>query len=182
MKGMLHRITKSFLIISSVSFLLSLYPALSFAGQFKVVRVYDGDTVKATGHDITIKVRLVGIDAPEVSHRKREPGQSYGQRSKKYLTELVLNKTVDVKGYGLGPYNRILGVITLNGKNINLEMIKAGLAEVYRGLAPKKFDLDPYWKAERQARQAKEGMWVLGDRYISPRDWRRMNRRGEGSR
>jgi len=31
------------------------------AGQFKVTRVYDGDTFKATGHDIEIRVRLVGI-------------------------------------------------------------------------------------------------------------------------
>lgn len=35
------------------------------AGQFKIVRVYDGVTVKAIDHDIEIKVRLIGIDAPE---------------------------------------------------------------------------------------------------------------------
>jgi micrococcal nuclease len=181
MKGRSHRITKSFLTISSAFFFLILYPSLSFAGQFKIIRVYDGDTVKAVGHDIAIKIRLVAIDAPEISHGKRKPGQPYGQRSKKYLTELVLNKTVDVKGYGLGPYNRILGVITLNGKNINLEMIKAGLAEVYRGIAPYRFDLDPYWKSEREARIAKKGMWVLGDKYVSPKEWRRITREG-GSR
>lgn len=172
MKGRSHRITKSFLAISSLFFLLALYPALSLAGQFKITRVYDGDTVKAIGHDITVKVRLVEIDAPEISHRKRESGQPYGQRSKKYLSELVLNKTVDVKRYGLGPYNRILGVISLNGRNINLEMIRVGLAEVYRGLAPHRFDLDAYWKAEREARQAKKGMWSLGDKYVNLKDWR----------
>lgn len=75
------RITKSFLIC----FLLTLYPALSFAGQFKVVRVYDGDTVMAAGHGITIKVRLLGIDAPETAHGKRKPGQPFSQRSKKYV-------------------------------------------------------------------------------------------------
>jgi len=45
-----------------VTFLLVL-PTISLAGQFKVTRVYDGDTVKAVGHDIEIKVRLIGIDA-----------------------------------------------------------------------------------------------------------------------
>jgi micrococcal nuclease len=170
MKG---RITKSFLIIVSA---LLLYPSLSFAGQFKVVRVYDGDTVKAAGHDITIKVRLVATDAPETSHGKRKPGQPYSQRSKKYLAKLVLNKVVSVIGYGLGPYNRILGVISLEGRNINLEMIKVGLAEVYRGLAPHRFDLGPYWQAEREARRAEKGMWSLGDKYVSPMEWRRMHR------
>ena len=35
-------------------------------------------------------------------------------------------------GYGLGPINCILGVIYVNDKNINLEMVRAGLAIAYR--------------------------------------------------
>ena len=105
-----------------IFFLLS-FPTLSLAGQFKVTRVCDGDTVKALGHDIEIMVRLVGIDAPETSRKKMEPGQPYSQKAKKYLAGLVLNKTVDIKGYGLDRYNRILGVIYLNKQNINLETV-----------------------------------------------------------
>jgi endonuclease YncB( thermonuclease family) len=44
-----------------------------------------------------------------------------------------LNKTVEIKGYGLDRYNRIFGVVYYYGMDINLELIKAGLAEVYRG-------------------------------------------------
>jgi endonuclease YncB( thermonuclease family) len=69
-----------------------------------------------------------------------------------------LNKTVDIRGYGLDRYNRILGVISIDVKNFNLEMPKVGLAEVYRGLAPKRFNLSPYWQAEKGAREAKAGM------------------------
>jgi len=152
-------------------------PAPSSAGQFKVTRVYDGDTVKAEGHDITIKVRLVGIDAPETSKKKGTPGQPYGQRSTKHLAGLVLNKTVDIKGYGLDRYGRNLGVIYLNGSNVNLEMVKAGLAEVYRGIAPLKFKLVPYWQEEKEARDAGKGMWAEGDKYVSPKTWRRMRKR-----
>ena len=162
-------------------FLLALFitfPAVLFAGQFKITRVYDGDTVKAQGHDIQIKVRLVGIDAPETSKKKRDPGQPYSQKAKKHLAGLVLNKTVDIKGYGLDRYNRILGVISHDGKNINLEMVKAGLAEVYRGKPPRGFDIDPYLEAETRAREAKTGMWSLGDKYISPKDWRKMHKGG----
>ena len=75
----------------------------------------------------------MGIDTPETAKGKRKPGQPYSQRTKKYLAKMVLNKVVDVKGYGLGPFNRVLGVITSEGRNVNLEMVKAGLAEVYRG-------------------------------------------------
>jgi endonuclease YncB( thermonuclease family) len=134
---------KRLILIPFLLAFLSILPTVSLAGQFKVNRVYDGDTVKAKGHGIEIKVRLVGIDAPETSRKKREPGQPYSQQAKKYLTEVVLNKTVNIKGYGLGPYNRTLGVIFLSGKDINLEMIKAGLAEVYRGKPPRGFDTAP---------------------------------------
>ena len=30
-----------------------------------------------------------------------------------------------------------------------------------------------YWKAEEEARAAKKGMWAQGDKYVSPREWRR---------
>ena len=98
---------KRFLMIAFL--IIVTLPLVSFAGEFKVTKVYDGDTVKAEGHDITIKIRLVGIDAPETAKGKRKPGQPYSQRAKKYLAGMVLNRVVDVKGYGLGPYNRILG-------------------------------------------------------------------------
>ena len=87
-----------------------------------------------------------------------------------------MNKTVDIKGYGLYGHSRILGVIYLDGKNINLEMVKEGLAEAYRGRPPHGFDSAPYRNAEREARAEKRGMWSLGNKYISPKDWRRMKR------
>ncbi len=93
---------KRFLIASITIFSVFALPLVSLAGQFKVTRVYDGDTVKAEGHDITIKIRLVGIDAPETAKGKRKPRQPSSQRAKKYLANMVLNKVVDVKAYGFG--------------------------------------------------------------------------------
>ncbi len=40
---------------------------------------------------------------------------------------MVLKKVEDVKGYALEPYDRVLGIITSEGRNVNLEMVKAGL-------------------------------------------------------
>ena len=56
-------------ILALLAFLLVL-PVIALAGQFKVTRVYDGDTIKAQGHDIEVKVRLVGIDAAETPREK----------------------------------------------------------------------------------------------------------------
>ena len=110
---------------------LSILPVLG--GECKVIRVLDGDTIKVRTASVEMTIRLVAIDAPEVSHKKREPGQPYSQQATKYLAGLVLNKTVDLKEYGHDRYGRILGVVSFGGKNINLEMIEAGFAEVYRG-------------------------------------------------
>ncbi len=55
-------------------------------------------------------------------------------------------------------------------------MVKAGLAEVYRGKPPHGFDLAPYRNAEREARAAKRGVWSLGSEYISPKKWRKMQK------
>jgi endonuclease YncB( thermonuclease family) len=72
--GLIHPEKRSLynLVILATAFLL-IFPCIALAGQFKVVRVYDGDTVKAVEHDIEIKVRLAGIDTPETQKGKRKP-------------------------------------------------------------------------------------------------------------
>ena len=45
------------------------------------------------------------------------------------------------------------------------------------GKPTKGIDMNPYWKAEAGARKASIGMWSLGDKYISPKEWRRMKRK-----
>ena len=164
------------MITGRLLFLLAIFacwPSASSAGLFKVVQVYDGDTIKAVGHDIEIRVRLVGIDAPETSKAKHKPGQPFGRKAGKYLAGLVLNKTVDIKGYGSDRYGRILGEVFIENKNVNLEMIETGYAEVYSGQPPRGFYLDAYQTAEKTARHANRGIWSQGDNYISPRSWRR---------
>ena len=88
----------------------------------------------------------------------------------------MVKKTFTVKDYGTDRYGRILGVVFVNGTNANLEMVKAGLAEVYRGKQPRYFNVQLYKEAEMDAKNAKRGMWVLGDKYVSPREWRRGQR------
>lgn len=119
----------------------------------------------------------MGIDTPKTKKRKHKAGQPFGQKAKRFLAGMVLNKQVFIKGYGLGPYNRILGVVLVGGVNVNLELVKAGLAEVCQGKPPRGFDLSPYLTAEAQAKSQKRGMWSQGDKYISPKDWRKINKK-----
>ena len=146
------------------------------AAQFKCTRVTDGDTITVTQNGFKTTIRLVGIDTPEKSRKKHDSGQPFSQQSTKFLAGMVLNKDVDIVSYGNDRYGRTLGVVYIDGKNVNFEMVKAGLAEVYRGKPASGFENDPYQKAEDAARSAGIGMWSLGDKYVSPRECRRMNR------
>jgi endonuclease YncB( thermonuclease family) len=104
-------------------------------------------------------------------------GQPLSRQSTQHLASLVLNKTVDVKSYGADRNGRTLGgVFFLNGINVNIAMLQAGLAEVYRGKPASGHDMGPYWKAENDAKAASQGMWVLGEKYVSPREWRKERR------
>ena len=156
--------------------LLMALPDLSNAGQSKVVHVYDGDTIRVIEKGREFKVRLVGIDSPETYKGKNKPGQPFSRKSKDYLSKLVLEKTVEIMSYGTDDYSRILGVVYCDGISINFEMVRSGLAEVYRGMPPKGFDITAYKEAEKEARKAKSGMWIQGDKYIRPWEWRRRYR------
>lgn len=157
----------------AITLIMLALPALVFASEYKVTRVIDGDTLVVQKGATSLTIRLVGIDAPEVSHKKYEPGQPFSQQSTKYLAKLALNRPADVKSYGADRYGRALAEVFVGGNNVNLEMVKAGLAEVYRGTPASGHNMEPYRLAEEEARKAERGMWVLENKYISPREWRR---------
>jgi endonuclease YncB( thermonuclease family) len=121
----------------------------------RVVRVADGDTVTVLDSSNTqYRIRLEGIDAPE-SH------QAFGTQSKKNLSDMVFGRTVTVVYQKTDQYGRLVGKITLDGKDVNLEQVKAGMAwhykEYQREQAPE--DRGLYANAEDEARSGRRGLW-----------------------
>jgi len=142
-----------------VILLLTCFPAPSFSGQFRVTRVHDGETIRAEGHGIEILVRLAGVEAPRKLEEEERTAKDLALEAKSYLAEMTLNKVVVVEGHGLDESNRVLGVLFIGKVNVNLEMIKAGYAAVYRGDPPHPLYLVPYLKAEEIAKRTKRGIW-----------------------
>jgi endonuclease YncB( thermonuclease family) len=139
-----------------------------------VERVADGDTLTViTPNQTKLRIRMFGIDAPETPKGAKFPGQPFGKEAEAYLKQLVEGKRVTVEIYQVDRYKRLLSVIFLDGKDINLMMIEAGLAEVYRGPELGNPYTGPYQAAEEAARHAKKGIWVLGATYESPRAYRK---------
>lgn len=88
-----------------------------------VIRIIDGDTLEIESGE---KVRLLGIDAPE-------KGERYSSEAGIFLEKMVLNKTV-VLEFGSEKYDRygrILAYLYVDRKNVNIELVKNGLANVY---------------------------------------------------
>lgn len=72
-----------------------------------------------------LKIRLAQIDEPESD-------QAFGQRSKQTLSDMVFNKSIQVKKETIDKYGRTLGTIIVDGIDANKEQIKRGMAWVYR--------------------------------------------------
>lgn len=125
----------------------------------KVERVSDGDTIVAfTFEGTKLRLRLLGIDAPESPHGDK-PGQPFGEEAGDYLDHLIGGKTVRVDAYGPDQYHRVLAVIWDGPVNVNLLMVAMGYAEVYRG-APCQVYCRELEDAEAKARQDRVGMWA----------------------
>jgi micrococcal nuclease len=137
-------------------------------------RVADGDTLTVmTPNQTKLRMRLFGIDAPETPKGNKFPGQPFGKDAEAYLKQLVEGKKVKVEIYQVDRYKRLLSTIYLDGRDINLAMIEAGLAEVYQGPESGNPYKHQYQAAEAAAKQARRGMWVQGDTYESPRAYRK---------
>lgn len=135
--------------------LVSLTVACRKTAPGTVVGVADGDTVTVlTDEQTERKVRLNGIDAPE-------HGQPFGETSKQHLSALVFGKVVEIEGHETDRYGRLVGVLKLAGRDINLEQLQAGQAWYYRQYES---DVDParrsvYAAAEAAAQLARRGLW-----------------------
>jgi endonuclease YncB( thermonuclease family) len=123
----------------------------------RVVGVSDGDTITVLvdGHE-SVKVRLVGIDAPEKA-------QAYGAASKRNLSVQVFDKSVTVEWEKKDRYGRILGRVLVNGTDVCLEQIKNGMAWHYKQYAREQAEnlRSAYAAAEQQARLEKIGLWSM---------------------
>ena len=136
------------LLLGGLLSLVGAAPVEEFSGQ--VVGVADGDTISVLRDGHATTVRLVGIDAPE----KR---QAYGQPAKRFASSLAFGQTVTVRVRGHDRYMRTLGEVILpDGRSLNQEMARAGLAWWFR-----KYSRDPVLAhLEEEAREHHLGLWA----------------------
>lgn len=128
-----------------------------------VIGVIDGDTLTVLVGNGQIKVRLNGIDAPEI-------GQPWGRNSKRRLSDFAYGKECTLDGSTKDRYGRTLADVIVDGRSANLILVSEGLAWHY-----KKYNKDTdLADAETKARKEQIGLWS-DKRQTPPWDWRKMS-------
>lgn len=131
--------------------------------EARVTRVFDGDTlwVKPLGGGRYRKLRLDGLDAPEICQRG-------GIASRDALAARVLEQVVTVNERSHDSYGRALAHLTHEGADMGALLVLHGHAWSYRW----RYSQGPYATQEQQARAQKKG--IFGDAAAEvPRDFRR---------
>ena len=128
---------------------------------YKVERVIDGDTIDVLVNNEPIRIRLIGIDAPETG-RGNTKTECYADEAKAYLSYFLNNKTVrlekDETQGDKDKYNRQLRYVYLDDINANLNMIERGYAKEYTYDKPYKY-VEDFENAENIASNLKIGIW-----------------------
>ena len=138
-------------------------PQMVMSGR--VLEVYDGDTITVLSGQNKFRVRLFGIDAPEVL-------QDYGMQSRDQLRDLILGQTVSVEVLNVDQYGRAVAMIRKDLLEINQEMIRRGAAWHYKQYAAGE---TAFAEAQQEAQKAKAGIWQSSNP-VPPWDYRKQDK------
>ena len=121
--------------------------------KLTVVDITDGDTLKLSNGKV---FRLYGVNAPEKNEK-------YFKEAVEFTKNLTLNKEISFEQeekYKEDKFGRLLGYVFVEGKYLNLELVKTGLAKVvlYNKRAKIKYQ-DELLAAEKEAKEKRMGIW-----------------------
>ena len=149
----MRKIFLVFLVISNLLF------------SYKVVKVNDGDTITIMMNGEKQKIRLYGIDTPEIN-------QSFGTEAKQFLSDQILNRDVEIEVKDTDRYKRLVAIVYLNNKSMNELLLKEGWAWWYEAYAKKECK---YKELQEEAQRRKRGMW-RNKGNIPPWEFRKMKK------
>ena len=119
----------------------------------RVVRIADGDTLELvpTGQRERVRVRLEGVDAPEL-------GEDFSRDAQNFLRRLLFDQQIRLIGRDVDRYGRLVARVQIGGRDASQALLEAGLA-------CQRFAVDATLAAtEAQARTAGRGFWAAGAR------------------
>ena len=132
--------------MKTISIILILFLA---SCSYKVTKVFDGDTIEIKSGLTVKRIRLAGIDCPELS-------QKYGDSAKIKTAEICLNKSVTLIKIGSDKYGRSIAFVFVGQISVNKALLRLGYAWHYSY-----FDHSPELAGvEAEARIKHLGLWA----------------------
>jgi endonuclease YncB( thermonuclease family) len=131
--------------------------------QGKVVSIADGDTLTLLIDNTQYRIRLAEIDTPE----KKQP---YGTRARQALSSLVFGKEIEVDVQTTDRYGRSVARVYIDDVDVCAELVRQGMAWVYRKYAKDEslFDI------EQEAKDEQRGLWSVSEsQRVPPWEWRK---------
>lgn len=122
----------------------------------------DGDSLAIGGH----RVRLVGIDAPELKQTCKRNGRPWqcGRAAMRHLTGLIANRTVQCTVEKRDRFRRLLAACRAGNRDLNRSMVRDGMAISFARR---------YTREEASARTNRRGLWA--GQFRRPKLWRDQN-------
>lgn len=134
----------------------------------QVVRVIDGDTLDVLVQGRLTKVRLFGVDAPELN-------QPFGKEARQATVDLLRGQAVEIETSRTDEHGRRVARVRAAGVDVATKLVEQGAAWWSPEYAPKERGLAA---AERSARDRRMGLWSHVDA-VAPWDWRDAHRQGQ---
>lgn len=124
----------------------------------RVIEVNDGDVITVFNLNRPVRVKLMGVDAPEAN-------QAFGDVAKKHLSALVYDKSVLVEYWGIAADGSLVGRVTLDKADIGAQMIRDGAAwfDASNQGRLSVDDREVYQQSEQAARNERRGLWQAQD-------------------
>jgi len=135
--------------------------------KYRVLEVIDGDTI-SIDHPKVQRVRYLGINTPEKLY-PNSPGDPFSAESTYFNEQLVLGKdvTLEIDEEKYDPYGRLLAYVFIDGKFVNEELVREGLARSFFIGPNRKYEQRIY-KAQKEAQKNKKGIWGSPDSFTTP--------------
>lgn len=132
-------------------------------GTFTLVKVIDGDTFWAENENgAKVKVRLIGIDAPETRNSARKKKGYYGPEAKICLAKMIGGRRLFLETdiQQLDRYGRLLAYVFVEGRLfVNQKLVEKGCA-VVATYPPNVKYAERFYQAQLSARSQKRGLWA----------------------
>lgn len=148
--------------------------AAGFELAGRVVHMDDGDTlILLTPGNVQERIRLASIDAPEMPHGKKRPGQPFSRAAKETLGRLLADASaVTASCPERDRYGRAVCTVFAGKVDVNYEMVARGMA--WANTARPEYIRDPRIPAAQAAAQtARRGLWAQPGQ-VPPWEWRKV--------